>query len=289
MMPREAVHYITPSLLCLSLGSLSWLLKDMLRLRLEAKFRFCQVFDRIRHTILDLHAIRIIDSRGEECKFLKNNKKKNQIWLEVDQMKRKTVPIWILKQLVEMYTRDIENNPLQGIDPDAPKNDQKLVTLAKNLSELIDSNREDRECRKDLKNTYLKEEKQLDYLFRVLAKKELKGKESKLEWIALDQFRYWADGAYRNWWALQQSLRLSEKAFIQLNKLLSIFVIVLMIAIWVLRTNTFNTSELALLFTPVFASAFNSCKNMVDGLIFIFGMRPFDVGDRVDIDEMQVT
>ncbi|GAB4835949.1 hypothetical protein Ancab_000868, partial [Ancistrocladus abbreviatus] len=55
----------------------------------------------------------------------------------------------------------------------------------------------------------------------------------------------------------------------------------------VLRTNTFNTSELALLFTPVFASAFNSRKNMVDGLIFIFGMHPFDVGDRVDTDKMQ--
>ncbi|GAB4850423.1 hypothetical protein Ancab_029727 [Ancistrocladus abbreviatus] len=140
---REAVHYITSSLLCFSLGSISWLLKDMLCLRLEADLHFSQFFDRIRSTVLDLHGIRIIRSLGT-WKFLKNNKKKNLIWLEVDQMKQKTVPIWILKQLVEMYTRDIENYHLEGTDPDATKDDQTLVTRAKKLFESIvcRSNRE---------------------------------------------------------------------------------------------------------------------------------------------------
>ncbi|GAB4850424.1 hypothetical protein Ancab_029728 [Ancistrocladus abbreviatus] len=315
---REAVHYITPSLLCLSLGSLSWLLKDMLRLRLEAKFRFCQVFDRIRHTILDLHAIRILDCKTKETetketkwKFLKKTKKK--LLIEVYKMD-KEVPVWILEKLANLYMKDVEKETLEGNDQD----DEKLVDLAeKKFHSIVENSNgnhnHDYICLTDWKNTYLEylkntclkeedEEEECekvldDYLFRVLAKsvqkrvlakKERKGKESKPKRIKRDQFLRWAVAAYKNCWALQQSLRLSEKAFIQLNKLLSIFVIVLMIAIWVLRTNTFNTSELALLFAPVFASAFNSCKNMVDGLIFIFGMHPFDVGDRVDIDKMQM-
>ncbi|GAB4845790.1 hypothetical protein Ancab_039199 [Ancistrocladus abbreviatus] len=167
---REAVHYITSSLLCLSLGSISWLLKDMLCLRLEADLHFSQFFDRIRSTVLDLHGIRIIRSHGT-WKFLKN---KNLIWLEVAQMKQKTVPIWILKQLVEMYTRDIENYPLEGTDPDATKDDQTLVTRAQKLFESIvcRSNREYRDyiCREDLQNTYLKDEKELDYLFKLFKK-----------------------------------------------------------------------------------------------------------------------
>ncbi|GAB4847269.1 hypothetical protein Ancab_026311 [Ancistrocladus abbreviatus] len=140
---REAVHYITSSLLCLSLGSISWLLKVMLCLRLDADLHFSQFFDRIRYTVLDLHGLRIIHSAGK-WKFLKN--KKSLIWMEVAQMKQKTVPIWILKQLAEMYTRDIENDPLEGIDPDATKDDQKLVTQAQKLFEsIVRRNREDRE------------------------------------------------------------------------------------------------------------------------------------------------
>ncbi|GAB4845789.1 hypothetical protein Ancab_039198, partial [Ancistrocladus abbreviatus] len=65
----------------------------------------------------------------------------------------------------------------------------------------------------------------------------------------------------------------------------------MMIVIWLLATNIFNTSKLALLFSPFLASTFifgNSCKNVFEGLIFTFGMHPFDVGDRVIVDGMQM-
>ncbi|GAB4835950.1 hypothetical protein Ancab_000869 [Ancistrocladus abbreviatus] len=130
---REVVHYyITPSLLCLSLGSLSLLLKDMVRLRLEAKFRFCQVFDRIRHTILDLHAIRIFDCKTK-WNFLKKTKKK--LLEEVYQMD-KEVPIWILEKLANLYMKDVEKEALEGNDQD----DQKLVDLAeKKLKSIVEN------------------------------------------------------------------------------------------------------------------------------------------------------
>ncbi|GAB4850430.1 hypothetical protein Ancab_029734 [Ancistrocladus abbreviatus] len=338
---REAVHYITFTLLCLSLGSISWLLKDMLCLRLEADLHFSQFFDRIRSTVLDLHGIRIIRSLGT-WKFLKN---KNLIWMEVAQMEQKTVPIWILKQLVEMYTRDIENNPLDGIDPDATKDDQKLVTLAQELFKSIVGNR-GYICREDLQNTYVENKEELDYLFKLFEKRkeqpdgehpptlQSQQKENpsqsrrQSQWraynaskgvpsqkyatgeqkekqpdgehphqndedqrIERDQFLSWAVLAYKKCWGLQRTLYSSKEAFIKLNRLLSTFVILMMMAIWLLATNIFNTSKLALLFSPFLASTFifgNSCKNVFEGLIFTFGMHPFDVGDRVIVDGMQM-
>ncbi|GAB4850099.1 hypothetical protein Ancab_029398, partial [Ancistrocladus abbreviatus] len=361
---HEAVHYITTSLLCLLLGSISLLLKDMLCLRLEADLHFYQFFGRIRDTILDLHGIRIIHEK-EKWKFLKYKKK--NLWMEVHQMEQKTIPIWILKRLVELYIRDIENKPLGEIDNHATKDDQELLEGAQKMFESIvrSSNGEhpDYISRENLQKTYFKDnEDELNYLFKVLKKrerpdgeptqkeantsqlpweKEITGEQKEEEQIDRAQFLSWAfstlhncfdwitgPGAVRtfsietrvpqlNWldrpvssnsstnqesvhigvlaykkcWGLQRTLHSSEVGFIKLNKLLSSFLILIMIAVWLLATNILSTSKLALLFSPLLASTFvfgHACKNMFEGLIFAFGMHPFDVGDRVVIDGMQM-
>ncbi|KAL8143909.1 hypothetical protein V2J09_016941 [Rumex salicifolius] len=55
--------------------------------------------------------------------------------------------------------------------------------------------------------------------------------------------------------------------------------------------SSLGNSQLALLFTPFLAVSFifrDSCRKMFEGLIFAFAMHPFDVGDRVIIDNVHM-
>ncbi|GAB4833217.1 hypothetical protein Ancab_031463 [Ancistrocladus abbreviatus] len=86
----------------------------------------------------------------------------------------------------------------------------------------------------------------------------------KDEGLQIDRktFLSWAVLAYKNYWGLKQTLECSKAAIIELDRLLSFIVMLTMLIIWLL--GVFN------------------------GLIFIFGMHPFHVGDRVAIDDIQM-
>ncbi|GAB4833224.1 hypothetical protein Ancab_031470 [Ancistrocladus abbreviatus] len=97
--------------------------------------------------------------------------------------------------------------------------------------------------------------------------------------------------AYKNCWGLKQTLESSKAAIIELDRLLSFIVMLTMLIIRLLAMSILSTSKLAVLFSPFLASTFifgNACQEVFHGLVFIFGMHPFHVGDCVVIDNNQM-
>ncbi|GAB4831453.1 hypothetical protein Ancab_005469 [Ancistrocladus abbreviatus] len=317
----QALRYTTMTLLCLSLGAVFWLLKTLLILRLEAELHFYGSYGRIRRTILDLHGIRIIHKVGV-WHFLKHTKK--NVWTAIAKMKDgdDPIPVWIVKRLVDLYLEDIENQPL---DHDAAGDDWELF---KQAGEMLRTVVDTAQCNRhyiissDLEKYSLNEE-EMDHLFKQFGKKQEKNfghyapqtkataeehdqnltPNPKQRWKKLASQKYkglridrktflsWAVPAYKNCWGLKQTLESSKAAIIELDRPLSFIVILTMLIIWLLVTNILSTSKLALLFSPFLASTFifgNACQQVFHGLIFIFGMHPFHVGDRVVIDNIQM-
>ncbi|GAB4833232.1 hypothetical protein Ancab_031479 [Ancistrocladus abbreviatus] len=277
----QALRYTTMTLLCLSLGAVFWLLKTLLILRLEAELHFYGSYGRIRKAILDLHGIRII-REDKEWHFLRHTEK--NVWTAIAKMKDEDdpIPVWIVKRLVDLYLKDIEKQPL---DHDAAGDDWKLF---KQAEEMLQSVVGTTQCNRQLS----KEE--VDHLFELFGKKhEGKLASQEDEGLRIDRktFLSWAVLAYKNCWGLKQTLESSKAAIIELDRLLSFIVMLTMLIIWLLVTSILSTSKLALLFSPFLASSFifgNACQEVFHGLIFIFGMHPFHVGDRVVIDNIQM-
>lgn len=97
---------------------------------------------------------------------------------------------------------------------------------------------------------------------------------------------------YQSRKALAHALNDTKTAVKQLNKLVTVVLIVIMIVVWLLLTGVANTKVLVFLSSQLVLAAFvfgNTCKTIFEAIIFVFVMHPFDVGDRCVIDGVQVT
>lgn len=97
--------------------------------------------------------------------------------------------------------------------------------------------------------------------------------------------------AFKQRKVLVLSLNDANTAVEDLHNLLNIFVAITILVIWLIILGTpilhfliFITSQLLLL---VFIFG-NTCKTVFEAIIFLFVMHPFDVGDRCEVDGVQV-
>ncbi|KAL8143910.1 hypothetical protein V2J09_016942 [Rumex salicifolius] len=324
-------HQVTRFLIALCIGSFLWLLKNILYLKLEADLHYDQLFERVRLSVAYLHGLQILYNRGmwrflpdnkTKKKLMKIVKRKQHefsdeilmkgenIWMLVLQMEKESAPIWILRRLAEEYLDQVKLRPLPG-NSDITKDDQKILREAKKMFKQLISNRNkdansesysDLEIRKEDLKEYDLSEEELDWIFKPRNREEDDEEDethaqastitsSEVQTIGYDEFLNWTVRAYKNCWGLERTLHSSKRVFVKLNRLLSAFLLMVMLIIWLLLSEIVNTGQLALLFTPFLAASFifgDSCRKMFEGLIFAFAMHPFDVGDRVIINNVQM-
>uniref|UniRef100_A0A0A0L0V0 Mechanosensitive ion channel MscS domain-containing protein n=1 Tax=Cucumis sativus TaxID=3659 RepID=A0A0A0L0V0_CUCSA len=90
---------------------------------------------------------------------------------------------------------------------------------------------------------------------------------------------------------LAHALKDTKTAVKQLNNLVAALIVVVTAVIWLLLMEIATTKVLVFLLTQLAVAAFmfgNTCKNTFEGLIFVFVMHPFDVGDRCVVDGVQL-
>ncbi|KAL8141478.1 hypothetical protein V2J09_014510 [Rumex salicifolius] len=114
---------------------------------------------------------------------------------------------------------------------------------------------------------------------------------TKSDCVSKKALKNWVVVVFRERRALALSLNDTKKAVNKLHNLLSVLVSVGILIIWLLildvsitRFLVFISSQLLLL-TFVFGNTF---KTTFEAIIFLFVMHPFDVGDRCEIDEVQM-
>ena len=97
---------------------------------------------------------------------------------------------------------------------------------------------------------------------------------------------------YKGRKALAHALNDTKTAVKQLNKLVTVILIVVTILVWLLLMEIATTKVLVFLSSQLVVAAFmfgNTCKTIFEAIIFVFVMHPFDVGDRCVIDGVTVT
>ena len=92
--------------------------------------------------------------------------------------------------------------------------------------------------------------------------------------------------------SLAHSLNDTKTAIEELNKLASATVAIVIIVEWLLMMGLLTTQVLVFFSSQLLLVVFmfgNTARTVFEGIIFVFVMHPFDVGDRCVVDGVQVT
>ncbi|XP_009630158.1 mechanosensitive ion channel protein 6-like [Nicotiana tomentosiformis] len=101
----------------------------------------------------------------------------------------------------------------------------------------------------------------------------------------------WVVNAFRERRALALSLNDTKTAVKKLHQMLNVLVAVIIVVIWLLILRVANTHFLVLMSSQVLLVVFmfgNSAKTTFEAIIFLFVMHPFDVGDRLEVEGVQM-
>ncbi|KAK9071804.1 hypothetical protein SSX86_008233 [Deinandra increscens subsp. villosa] len=115
--------------------------------------------------------------------------------------------------------------------------------------------------------------------------------ESETKGISKGALKNWVVNVFRERRALALSLNDTKTAVNKLHQMLNIVVAILIIVIWLLILKVATTHFFIFLSSQLLLVVFvfgNTCKTTFEAIIFLFVMHPFDVGDRCEIDTVQM-
>lgn len=98
-------------------------------------------------------------------------------------------------------------------------------------------------------------------------------------------------GAFRERRALSLTLNDTKTAVKKLHQMVNFAVAIIVVVIWLLILGIATTRLLVFISSQVLLLVFvfgNACKTVFEAIIFLFAMHPFDVGDRCEVDGVQV-
>ncbi|XP_057974312.1 mechanosensitive ion channel protein 6-like [Malania oleifera] len=114
---------------------------------------------------------------------------------------------------------------------------------------------------------------------------------SKCHGISKASLRNWMVNAFRERRALALSLNDTNTAVDKLHHLLSILVAIIVVIIGLLIIGIPIIHFLVVISSQILLMAFifgNTCKTMFEAIIFLFVVHPFDVGDRCEVEGVQL-
>ncbi|CAN1845411.1 Mechanosensitive ion channel protein 5 [Linum perenne] len=109
--------------------------------------------------------------------------------------------------------------------------------------------------------------------------------------ISKSCLKNWVVNAFRERRALALSLNDTKTAVNKLHRIVNVLVAAVITIIWLLMLGIATTKFLLFLSSQLVLVAFifgNTCKTIFEAVIFLFVMHPFDVGDRCEIDGVQL-
>ncbi|KAK4252655.1 hypothetical protein QN277_014400 [Acacia crassicarpa] len=313
---HKFLNKVFQALVAVLVGAIIWLVKIVLVKMLASSFHVTTYFDRMKesvfhHYILDSLSgppleeneesqLTLRASKSMPANWKGRNKAKNFYKLnrfgsrKIDMEKLKELSMesrasaWSVKRLVN-YVR---SSGLSTIS--------RTVDDFGNAESEISSEWEARNCAQRIfKNVakpgakYIEEEDLLRFLKRVEVHTIFPLFEGALETgkISRSSFRNWVIRAYYERKALAQSLNDTKTAVQQLHKLASSIVIVIIIIVFLLVIELATIKVVLFVITQIvlLGVAFQgTCKTVLEAIIFVFVMHPFDIGDRCVIDDVHM-
>ncbi|KAE8775301.1 Mechanosensitive ion channel protein 5 [Hordeum vulgare] len=109
--------------------------------------------------------------------------------------------------------------------------------------------------------------------------------------VSKRSLKNWVVNAFRERKALALTLNDTKTAVNKLHQMANVVVALIVLALWLLILGIATTRIFVLLSSQLFLAVFmfgNTLKTIFEAIIFLFVMHPFDVGDRCEVDGMQV-
>ncbi|KAE8702307.1 Mechanosensitive ion channel protein 6 [Hibiscus syriacus] len=114
---------------------------------------------------------------------------------------------------------------------------------------------------------------------------------SESQRISKKVLKNWVVGAFRERRALALTLNDTKTAVNRLHRMVNVLVGIIIAVIWLLILEIASGKVLVFITSQLLLVAFifgNTCKTVFEAIIFLFVIHPFDVGDRCEIDGIQM-
>ncbi|RVW96672.1 Mechanosensitive ion channel protein 6 [Vitis vinifera] len=302
----NALKYVTKTLVCLLVGVMIWLLKSLMVKVLASSFHVSTFFDRIQESLFNQYVIETLSGRPSlEIEHHKDEEQSILAELRSFRMQELQCPLnsrqppsrhrlnhenvsaWNMKRLMHMVRHEslatLDEQIHGSTHEDEPATQIKSEDDAKN-------------CRKE--NISQCGQAKLQDIMRFMREDEalrtmslFDQGASHSEKISKSALKNWVVNAFRERRALALTLNDTKTAVNKLHQMVNVvvFIIVLIISLLILgiATKQFMTYLSSQLLLVVFIFG-NTCKNIFEAIIFVFVMHPFDVGDRCEIDGVEM-
>ncbi|KAL7613055.1 hypothetical protein Lser_V15G04981 [Lactuca serriola] len=233
---------------------------------------------------------------GKSGKFSEVNTPKNvEEGITIDHLHRlnqKNISAWNMKRLMNIVRTGVLSTLDEQLEGSRGDEDESAVQItnekqAKIAAKKIFCN----VAKRGSKRIYLVD------LMRFLREDEalkairLFDSESETKGISKALLKNWVVNVFRERRALALSLNDTKTAVNKLHQMFNIAVAIIIIVIWVLILKVATTHFFIFLSSQLLLVVFvfgNTCKTTFEAIIFLFVMHPFDVGDRCEVDSVQM-
>ncbi|KAL0422947.1 UNVERIFIED_CONTAM: Mechanosensitive ion channel protein 6 [Sesamum latifolium] len=210
---------------------------------------------------------------------------------KLHKLNHKNVSAWNMKRLMKI----VKNGVLTTLDERVLDSSQEDETLTQIRSEYEAISA----ARKIFRNVAKPRAKliYLDDLMRFLPEEEafktlqLVEGSAESEKISKASLKNWVVNAFVERRALALTLNDTKTAVKKLHQMVNVIVGALIVLIWLVILEIATSKFLLYISSQVVVFAFlfgNTCRTIFEAIIFVFVMHPFDVGDRCEIDDVQM-
>ncbi|KAL5847920.1 hypothetical protein ACOSQ3_011444 [Xanthoceras sorbifolium] len=230
---------------------------------------------------------------GKKPRFSRTtSKKQHEIPIDhLHKMNQKNISAWNMKRMIHI----VRHGSLSTLDEQVLNSDMEDESMMEIRSEF-----QAKEAAKKIFQRVAKPGSQyisLDDLMCFMGKEEasktmrLFGASCQNEGISKSSLNSWLVNAFRERKALALSLNDTKTAVDELHNMLNILVSIIIVMISLVIFGIQITHFLVFISSQLLLAVFifgNTCKTVFEAIIFLFIMHPFDVGDRCEVDGIQL-
>uniref|UniRef100_A0A2N9FLT6 Mechanosensitive ion channel MscS domain-containing protein n=1 Tax=Fagus sylvatica TaxID=28930 RepID=A0A2N9FLT6_FAGSY len=231
---------------------------------------------------------------GKNSRFSRSMSKRQDEEISVDhlhKLNQKNISAWNMRKMVNI----IRHGALSTLDEQLQNSnieDEALLQIrsecqakeaAKRIFQNVAKPGSQHICLEDVWHFMGKEE--------ALKTMRLFGVAAENQGISKSFLKDWMVNAFRERRALALSLNDTKTAVDELHNLLNILVAIIILIIWLIILGVRITHFLVLISSQLLLVVFmfgNTCRTVFEAIIFLFIMHPFDVGDRCEVDGVQM-
>ncbi|CAH8318994.1 unnamed protein product [Eruca vesicaria subsp. sativa] len=306
----KALRVVTKVIVCLLVGFLLWLVKTLLVKVLASSFHMSTYFERIQESLFIQYVIEslsgppLVEEEERVSVEVKSGAQKSRLLSDVGggdkkgitidglhKLNNKNVSAWRMKRLMKM----IRHGSLTTLDEqleDPNLDDDKGNQIRSEFEAKLAARKIFHNVAKPgSKFIYAKDISRFLPEDEVLKTLSLFEGATETQRISKSSLKNWVVNAFRERRALALTLNDTKTAVNRLHKMVNIVVGIIILIIWLIILGITSTKILVVMSSQVVVVAFifgNMCKTVFESIIYLFVIHPFDVGDRCEIDGVQM-